>query len=71
MSRIGHHEIGLEAAVKDLQRDWAATAENWRDVARQEFEEAYLGQLIVAAKAAAGSRGGVSRLLDQAVRECS
>jgi hypothetical protein len=71
MSRIGHHEIVLEAAIKDLQRDWAVTAENWRDAAREEFEEVYLGQLVAAAKAAAGAMGEVSRLLDQAVRECT
>ena len=71
MSQIGHNEIILAAAIKDLRRDWAATADGWRDVARQEFEEEYLERLLSAAKAAAGAMSEISRLMDQAVRECS
>jgi hypothetical protein len=71
VSRIGHHEIVLATALKDLQRDWAIAAEGWKDSAREEFEEAYLGKLIATAKTAAGAMGEISRLMEQAVRECS
>jgi hypothetical protein len=37
MSRLSHSEIILSAALKDLQRAWAETAEGWQDVARAEF----------------------------------
>jgi len=71
VSRIGHNEIILATAVKDLQRDWAVTAEGWRDQARDEFEEAFLRPLVAAARTAEGAMGEISRLMDQAVRECS
>jgi hypothetical protein len=71
VSRIGHNEIIVASALKDLQRDWAITAESWKDSAREEFEEAFLSKLISATKTAAGAMGEISRLMDQAVRECS
>jgi hypothetical protein len=71
MSRIGHNEVILASAIKDLNRDWATTVESWQDLARQEFEEAFLQELLAAAKTAAGAMGEISRLMDQAVQECS
>ena len=71
MSQIGHNEIILASAIKDLQRDWAVTAEGWRDAARDEFEENFLKGLLSAAKTAAGAMGEISRVMDQAARECS
>jgi len=71
MSGVGHNEIILATAIKDLQRDWAATAEGWQDSAREEFEKAFLLELLNAAKTAAGAMGEISRLMDQATRECA
>ncbi|HOX07425.1 MAG TPA: hypothetical protein PK280_13565 [Planctomycetota bacterium] len=71
MARISHNEIIIASAVKDLQRDWAATAEGWHDSAREEFEEEYIRRLVAAARTAEGAMGEISRLMEQAVRECS
>ena len=71
MSQIGHNEIILASAIKDLHRDWAVTAEGWRDVARAEFEKDFVEVLLSAAKTAAGAMSEISRLMDQAVRECT
>ena len=70
MSRLSHSEIILAAALKDLQRSWAETAAGWHDAARAELEAAHLRELMMAAKTAADAMGEISRLLDQAVREC-
>lgn len=71
MPGIGHHEIILSTALKEIQREWAATAEGWQDSARKEFEDACLLRLLAAAKTAAGAMGEISRLMEQAVRECT
>jgi hypothetical protein len=71
MSRISHSEVQLASALKDLQRDWALTADGWSDEARTDFEEKFLRQLISATKTAADAMGEISRLMDRAVRECS
>jgi len=71
MSRLSHSEIILHAALNDLQRNWAATAEGWHDAARAEFEAVHLRELFLTAKVAADAMGEISRLLEQAVRECN
>jgi hypothetical protein len=71
MSRLSHSELILAAAYKDLQHNWAETAEGWHDAARAEFEAIHLRELLLATKTAADAMGEISRLLDQAVRECA
>lgn len=70
MSRLSHSEIILASAVRDLQRNWAETAAGWRDAARADFEKTYLNELLPAAKTAADAMGEITRLLEEAVREC-
>lgn len=71
MSRLSHSELILTAAFKDLQRSWADTAAGWHDKARAEFEAQNLRELLMATKTAADAMGEISRLLEQASRECS
>ncbi|MCK6474770.1 MAG: hypothetical protein L6R28_23875 [Planctomycetes bacterium] len=67
----GNFDMMFVSAVKDLSRDWEATAAGWHDQARNDFEKEYVGELLSSARGAASAMSQISRLLQQAIKDCS
>ena len=70
MPRISHGEGILTVALNDLERDWAIAGADWRDRARQQFEEEIVGQMVPAGRAAARTMSELTRLLLRVVKDC-
>ncbi len=71
MPRLNHNEAILNNIIRDLQRSWDMTSFYWNDRAREDFEKAYLDELLRDLKRAADAIGRINRLLYKAIRECS
>ena len=71
MRVTNNSDAQLMSALNDLERDWAITAETWRDKARADFEKAYVEELSTTVRRAVNDIGEIKQLLRKAVRDCS
>ncbi len=71
MPRISHPEQMILATLNDLERDWQIARENWRDQARQHFEEDFMSEIQPTGRIAATAISELTQLLRRVVRECS
>lgn len=71
MSGPGADEEVIDRALRDLREAFAATADGWRDAAREEFDRDHLRDLEWRAKHASRSLGELTQLCAEAVRRCS
>lgn len=68
---LGDNEGLVTRAVRDMDQRWESTAGSWRDKAREEFEQEYLEELRMAAKAAQRAMKALDELLRHVIQECS
>jgi len=71
MPRISQSETMLLGGLDDLKRDWQIARFDWRDQAREQFEEDYIRELRSAAVAAVRSMTELTLLMKRVVRECT
>jgi hypothetical protein len=71
MPRISHPEQMLLGALNDLERDWQIATSDWRDRAREHFENEYVGELQPTGRTAATAMTELTLLLRRVVRECN
>ncbi len=71
MKGLSRSEIQLINAMKDMQRNWEATAASWNDQARVDFENEFIQELLPSVKGAVNAITEINRLLSQAIQECS
>ncbi len=60
----------LLSALKDLNGSWAATCENWRDKARNDFEKNHVAELAPAVLRTVADIRELNQLLRQAINDC-
>lgn len=70
MPRISDAEVLLNSALNDLVKDWEIARADWRDQARERFEEDFVAELSSASRGAVRSMTEVTHLLRRVVREC-
>jgi hypothetical protein len=61
----------LAKALETMEQHWLATAGNWRDKARDDFEKNHLNVLRESVVGARHAMNNVEELLRQVIRECS
>jgi hypothetical protein len=57
-------------ASKELLAHWDFTSSKWRDSARADFEKAYIDELMLSARSAAGAMDTVTAVLRKALQQC-
>lgn len=61
----------LQQGLKTLRQRWDETADVWKDIVRDRFEEEQIVSLEGECKRALLAMAELERVLEQAVRECS
>ena len=60
----------LEQALRDLHQAWNATAEGWRDRARDEFGRLHLDPIDIRTREATRTLSALAALVEEARRQC-
>ena len=69
MSVVGSR-ARLAAITKDLITRWKEVKEHWRDSKADEFEKAYLEELIASVNTAVGSLEKLDHILTEIRKDC-
>lgn len=60
----------LEQALRDLRRAWDATADGWRDRARDDYGRLHHEPIEIRTREAARTLGALATLVEEAKRQC-
>ena len=71
MPRFSQADLMMLEALNELEHDWGAVRVDWRDKARDAFEEEFLAEMMPAVRTAATAVAELTLLMKRVVRECS